>query len=207
MRRRHLEHRLDIRRRDELGELAASINAMADDIRDMLEAKRQLPLAISHELRSPLTPARVNAELLAASVPRKALLTDLGELETLLGELLDLERLCGRQAALVREAIDPSELLTALVRDSFGDADVRLDPDPPGTWLPLDRMRIRLLARNLLTIERKAAVPHAKTPARRCPDRRMWQDASMDQLGTIDRSKGDATAALAKQWEGGSNNF
>jgi hypothetical protein len=35
----------------------------------------------------------------------------------------------------------------------------------------------------------------------------VWQHASMDQLGTIDRLKGDATAALAKQWEGGSNNF
>jgi signal transduction histidine kinase len=146
-----LEHRIRIRRRDELGELAASINAMADDIRDMLEAKRQLLLAISHELRSPLTRARVNAELVAASAPRQALLADLGELETLLGELLESERLRGRHAALVREAVDPSELLTELVRDSVADARIHLDLDPPGIWLPLDRARIRLLARNLLT--------------------------------------------------------
>jgi signal transduction histidine kinase len=49
---------------DELGELAATINTMGDDIRQMLDAKRALLLAISHELRSPLTRARLNTELL-----------------------------------------------------------------------------------------------------------------------------------------------
>jgi signal transduction histidine kinase len=51
-------------RPDELGELAATINTMGGDIRQMLDAKRALLLAISHELRSPLTRARLNTELL-----------------------------------------------------------------------------------------------------------------------------------------------
>jgi signal transduction histidine kinase len=59
----------------------------------MLEAKRQLLLAISHELRSPLTRTRVNAELLDECAARQAVLADLGELEALLGELLESERL------------------------------------------------------------------------------------------------------------------
>jgi signal transduction histidine kinase len=37
---------------------------MAQDIDGMLQAKRALLLAISHELRSPLTRARLNTELL-----------------------------------------------------------------------------------------------------------------------------------------------
>jgi signal transduction histidine kinase len=49
---------------DELGELAATLNTMGEDIRQMLDAKRALLLAISHELRSPLTRARLNTELL-----------------------------------------------------------------------------------------------------------------------------------------------
>lgn len=153
-----LEHPVRIRRRDELGELAESINAMGEDIRAMLEAKRQLLLAISHELRSPLTRARVNAELLDDCEARRALLTDLGELEALLGELLESERLRGRHAVLSREAVDPSELLNELVVESFGEADIDLDLDldPPGTWLPLDPVRIRLLARNLI----KNAIRH-----------------------------------------------
>ena len=49
---------------DELSELAQTVNHMAGDIRQMLDAKRTLLLAMSHELRSPLTRARLNAELL-----------------------------------------------------------------------------------------------------------------------------------------------
>ena len=55
---------IPLRRRDELGDLARRINTMAHDIQAMLDAKRALLLALSHELRSPLTRARLNAELL-----------------------------------------------------------------------------------------------------------------------------------------------
>ncbi|MEZ5566508.1 MAG: HAMP domain-containing protein [Gammaproteobacteria bacterium] len=44
-----LSYRIKANRRDDLGALAADINRMADDVRDMLEAKQQLLLAISHE--------------------------------------------------------------------------------------------------------------------------------------------------------------
>jgi signal transduction histidine kinase len=151
-----LEHRLNIRRSDELGELAASVNVMADDIQQMLEAKRELLLAISHELRSPLTRARVNAELLDDSASRRGLLSDLGELESLLAELLESERLSGRHVALNRQAVDPSALLQELVAESFKDESLELDLDPQGTWISLDPVRIRLLARNLL----KNAIDH-----------------------------------------------
>jgi signal transduction histidine kinase len=69
------------RRPDELGQLAQTINTMGDDIRQMLDAKRALLLAISHELRSPLTRARLNVELLPegpdVAPQREALLRDL----------------------------------------------------------------------------------------------------------------------------------
>lgn len=50
-----------------------------------------------------------------------------------MGEPLESEGLRGRHAALVREAVDPSELLRELVRDSFADVRIRLALDPPGT--------------------------------------------------------------------------
>lgn len=160
-----LGHRLDVRRRDELGELARSINAMADDIREMLEAKRELLLAVSHELRSPLTRARVRAELLDPGPAREALLDDLNELETLLGELLESERLRGRHVALDRQAVDPTELLQELVRGTFSESHIDLRLDPPGTWLSLDPVRIRLLVRNLLRNALQHTPPEAPPPA------------------------------------------
>ena len=89
-------------RPDELGELAATINTMGGDIRQMLDAKRALLLAISHELRSPLTRARLNTELLPETpdvLPaRDALLRDLGDMRDLITDLLESERLASAHA-------------------------------------------------------------------------------------------------------------
>jgi signal transduction histidine kinase len=144
---------IPVRRRDELGDLAGDVNAMAASIHQMLEAKRALLLAISHELRSPLTRARLHTELLPeageSGERRQALLRDLQEMADLVGDLLESERLGAGHAALQREATD----LSVLVRDvaaSFGEAALALAlPDAP-VMLALDRARMRLLLRNLI---------------------------------------------------------
>ena len=56
-----LEPVLEPRGSSEFRELADGINDMAQQIRQMLEAKQDLLLAISHELRSPLTRARLKS--------------------------------------------------------------------------------------------------------------------------------------------------
>jgi signal transduction histidine kinase len=141
---------IPIRRNDELGELAGDVNAMARSIHDMLEAKRALLLAISHELRSPLTRARLHAELLPeggdATVRREALLRDLQEMADLVTELLESERLGQGHAALQREPTD----LGDLVREHLAGAAVVIEVEPGLPMLQLDRMRMRLLLRNLV---------------------------------------------------------
>ncbi len=104
-------------RPDELGQLAVTVNTMGNDIHEMLEAKRALLLAISHELRSPITRARLHAELLPeqgeAAAQRQALLGDLQEMANLVSDLLESERLSGNHAVLHREPVD----LPALARE------------------------------------------------------------------------------------------
>ena len=138
------------RRSDELGELATQINAMAAALQQRLDAKRQLLLAISHELRSPLTRARLNAELVEEGAARDALLHDLGEMRDLIVDLLESERLTGGHAALHVEPVDLNALVLEVVDASFADRGVEtlLAPDLPP--LSLDAMRIRLLLRNLI---------------------------------------------------------
>jgi signal transduction histidine kinase len=145
-----LDHRIRIKRRDELGELADSINNMADEIEAMMEAKRQLLLAISHELRSPLTRARLNAELLQASEPRQRIITDLQLLEQELMELLETERLGSRHAKLDLQPTDPGQLIDTIIQDHFSSATINVKHDHDNLSVQLDPTRIRLLIKNLL---------------------------------------------------------
>ena len=143
---------------DELGELAATINTMGADIRQMLDAKRGLLLAISHELRSPLTRARLNTELLPETpelqASREALLRDLALMRDLVTGLLESERLASPHAALQREPTDLGSLVREVQQElsASNPAAQRITLNA-STALPLqalDRARMRLLVRNLL---------------------------------------------------------
>jgi len=145
---------IPLRRRDELGDLALRINTMAHDIQGMLDAKRALLLALSHELRSPLTRARLNAELLPATpeceAERAALLRDLAEMRDLISDLLESERLASPHAALQREPVDLAALVRDVVAEHPEGGRVALDIAAGLPMLALDRLRMRLLVRNLL---------------------------------------------------------
>jgi two-component system sensor histidine kinase MprB len=96
-----LSERIDVTGRDELSRLAISFNAMLEALEESNRAQRQLVADASHELRTPLTSLRTNIEVLAGDrrLPageRERLLNDvveqLGEMTTLISELIDLAR-------------------------------------------------------------------------------------------------------------------
>lgn len=146
------------RQGDELGQLAATVNTMGQDIEQMLQAQRALLLAISHELRSPLTRARLNTELLPehedVRPQREALLRDLGEMARLISDLLESERLAGRHAVLQREPTDAAALAREVIDElAASRPEARRISLHLAEGLPsasLDRVRMRLLLRNLL---------------------------------------------------------
>lgn len=154
-----LAHRIRVARRDELGALADSVNTMADDLQGLLEAKRQLLLAISHELRSPLTRAKLATELLDDPARAGAIGRELDEMERLVEELLETERLSTRHRALNREPVELEALARAALQ-GFG-VELRV----AGGEADLDPARLRLLLRNLAG----NALRH--TPAGRPPPR------------------------------------
>ena len=145
-----LTHRIVTKKDDELGELAGSINHMADDIEQMLEAKRELLLAISHELRSPLTRAKVSAALLKPSSNQENIARDLNEMEAMITELLEAERLNGRHQSLKKVDVTLNEIVMSVVDDYFPEEaiDLTLAADPP--LQQLDPTRLRLVTKNLL---------------------------------------------------------
>jgi signal transduction histidine kinase len=137
-------------RNDELGDLAERINHMATSLQGMLDAKRALLLAISHELRSPLTRARVNAELVGEGEHRDALLRDLSEMRDLITDLLEGERLVSGHAALQTESVDLAVLVREVVATQFAGAPLALELDESIGTLQGDPMRLKLLLRNLI---------------------------------------------------------
>jgi len=147
-----LSYRIPTSRHDDLGELAVDINRMAEDVQEMLEAKRQLLLAISHELRSPLTRAKVSLEFVDDEVARKSLLDDIGEMERLIADLLESERLNTRHTKLQRSQVDLKGLIESVAEHEFDERKSQLDLQLPAEAVvrELDSTRMRLLIRNLV---------------------------------------------------------
>jgi signal transduction histidine kinase len=135
---------------DELADLADRINRMAGSLQGMLDAKRALLLAISHELRSPLTRARVNAELVAEGEHRDALLRDLGEMRDLITDLLESERLVAGHTALQTERVDLVTLVHEVAQASFAGRDLHFDIADGIAPVQADPTRLRLLLRNVI---------------------------------------------------------
>ena len=107
-----LSQRIDATGSDELTRLAGSFNAMLGALEESTRAQRQLVADASHELRTPLTSLRTNIEVLASDrrLPpgeRERLLHDvieqLGEMTTLISELIDLAR--GEQQTAEQEEV------------------------------------------------------------------------------------------------------
>jgi signal transduction histidine kinase len=147
-------------RGDELGRLAGRIDAMAASLHAMLQAQRTQLLAISHELRSPLTRARLNAELLPDGPEKDAVVRDLGEMRDLIADLLESERLAAGASALAPEVVD----LGALLHETAAEAGVPVEVAPGIGPVRADPARLRLLLRNLLANARRHAADAPKPP-------------------------------------------
>jgi signal transduction histidine kinase len=154
-----LMHRVQTTRKDEFGELAQTVNQMADDIEQILEAKRQLLLAISHELRSPITRAKVALSLMGSSRLKQGLVDDLNEMEHLIHELLEAERLKSRHHVLNLSDSSLNELIQQVVASHFSGEVVILRLEPNIPILTLDETRIKFVIKNLLD----NALKHTKT--------------------------------------------
>ncbi len=94
-----LDTRIDVDRSDEVGQLARSFQEMLDALATSREQQHRLVLDAGHELRTPLTSLRANVALLERAEgmdpeDRAQVLAsvkaELGELNELFGELIDL---------------------------------------------------------------------------------------------------------------------
>jgi signal transduction histidine kinase len=153
IRRGELGHQVPVCSRDELGDLGRSFNAMSTGLQEMVRSREQLLLDVSHELRSPLTRIKVALEMAPDGMAKESIRDDLGEMETMISEILETARLDSANGKLNLEDVD----LGILAAEAVADADMRapgarLVPPAPGARLTVraDRMRVRKVLGNIL---------------------------------------------------------
>ena len=135
-----LKHRIDVSREDELGVLAKEINFLADNVVEMLEAKQRLNMGVSHELRSPLTRAKLQVEMLNDPIKRENLLDEIQAMESIISTLLESEAINYGHKKLdigivdinktIEELISTSQFLEGIrIRFDLGE-EISIDADP-----------------------------------------------------------------------------
>jgi len=143
-----LEQTIEVKGKGELALLAAGINRMATQIKAMLESKSGLLLAISHELRSPITRMRVNLELLEDSDIQQKLIDDVREMETLVAAILESEKLNSSHAPLNLSRCEMLHLIEEVVQAHPCRKRIKTSMSPVA--LEIDQLRLKLLLKNLL---------------------------------------------------------
>lgn len=147
----NLQHDVPVRNRDELGELTESFNIMKHRLKEMLRSRDQLLLDVSHELRSPLTRIKVGLEFIEDRGVRETLDEDVREIEGMITEILETERLKHLDGKLDIEEIEIANLMTEVAGTlGIDPAALNIEQSIPAVTVKGDRKWIRIVLKNVL---------------------------------------------------------
>jgi signal transduction histidine kinase len=159
---------------DEIARLATTMNAMLARLEDATRQQQRFVADASHELRSPLTRIRTEAEVALAGVDRAgrdgvdveatlaSVLEDTAELQHLVDDLLHLARADAGAAAVQRRPLDLDDVVMREV-DRLRAGGHRIDPSAvSGAHVVGDAPLLARAVRNLLD----NAVRHARQSVR-----------------------------------------
>jgi two-component system sensor histidine kinase BaeS len=144
-----LESRVPVRKHDypEFTSLAGSVNDMAQSLEDGRARERHLLLAVSHDLRTPLTSIRGFAEAIKDGAiddsgrAADVIIAESRRLERLVGDLLDLTKLEARQLSISMRPTDAAEVVTTTAegfRPTAAKAGLDITLDLPGATGAID---------------------------------------------------------------------
>ena len=147
-----LEYRIDVKQKDELGSLAEKINQLAVNVQEMLAAKQRLNLGVSHELRSPLTRARLEVELLEDSKIKEDLLNEINAMETIIANLLDSEAINYGHKKLKLKLFELSDMISQLIQKSgfLTDSNIEFIPLDYAAQVEADKTLFEVMIKNIL---------------------------------------------------------
>lgn len=183
---------------DELARLTEAFNMMLRALAESRERQARLVTDAGHELRTPLTSLRTNVELLIASMAPGAprlpddemaglqadVVAQIGELSTLVGDLVDLSR--DDAGVVIHEAVDISEVVErSLERVRRRRGDIEFDADVISWQVYGDAAGLSRAVLNLLDNAAKWSPPGGRVSVRL-----QQRDAVHAELVVADRGPG-----------------
>jgi signal transduction histidine kinase len=116
-----------------------------------MQAREQLLLDVSHELRSPLTRLKVGLEMLPDGPKKASLREDIIEMEKMITAILDAARMQHNAGALNRQPVDLAGLIENILPD-FDDLQpgIRVSGKLAETRVSADREKVVVALRNVI---------------------------------------------------------
>ncbi len=120
----NLGYQVNIRTNDEIGGLADDFNEMSMKLSDMTRQRMELTADISHELRSPLSRIKTASEMMSVDTEdpgqldkyQKLISEEIGELDSLIEDLLELSKLELNKVKLNMEIVKPEEIVFEIAK-------------------------------------------------------------------------------------------
>ncbi|MDG4861992.1 ATP-binding protein [Streptomyces sp. T-3] len=180
-------------RRDELGDLASTINRMADDLEDQDQHRKELVANVSHELRTPIAALRAVLENVVDGVSAadpetmRTALKQTERLGRLVETLLDLSRLDNGVVPLRARRFEVWPYLSGVLKEAQlpgaaasrrqgmasgsgrhtrTDVHLHLDVSPPELTAHADAERLHQVVANLIDNAVKHSPPHGRVTVR-----------------------------------------
>ncbi|MEU1040076.1 HAMP domain-containing sensor histidine kinase [Streptomyces sp. NPDC005551] len=177
-------------RRDELGDLAQTINLMADELEAQDRQRKELVANVSHELRTPIAGLRAVLENVVDGVSAadpetmRTALKQTERLGRLVETLLDLSRLDNGVVPLKRRRFEVWPYLSGVLKEANmvasaradiasgsgshtrTDVHLHLDVSPPELTAHADPERIHQVVANLIDNAVKHSPPHGRVTVR-----------------------------------------
>lgn len=176
-------------RRDELGDLASTINRMADDLEAVDQHRKELVANVSHELRTPIAALRAVLENVVDGVSAadpetmRTALKQTERLGRLVETLLDLSRLDNGVVPLRARRFEVWPYLSGVLKEANlaaaqrgltsgsghhtrTDVHLHLDVSPPELTAHADAERLHQVVANLIDNAVKHSPPHGRVTVR-----------------------------------------
>ncbi|GAA3375498.1 ATP-binding protein [Streptomyces sannanensis] len=176
-------------RRDELGDLAFTINRMADDLEDVDRNRKELVANVSHELRTPIAALRAVLENVVDGVSdadpetMRTALKQTERLSRLVETLLDLSRLDNGVVSLKARRFEVWPYLSGVLKEANlaaaqrgltsgsghhtrTDVHLHLDVSPPELTAHADVERLHQVVANLIDNAINHSPPHGRVTVR-----------------------------------------